>query len=563
MISHLHIKNMALIDDISMDFAPGFNCLTGETGAGKSMLLGAVAAVLGERSGKEMLREGKESGLVELVFTPDEDLLALLKADEDYEDIMADTDELIFSRTFLPTRSSCRINDHTVTVAKLKQTASMLLDLHSQREHQSLLRKETHRQILDLYGGEALEEKKQAVREAYDAYHKAKQDLDALSMDEGERMRRQDLLGFQIKELEEASLRPGEEAELDETYRRMYGAKDLLETLAEVSGLTTAEGQGAGSLVGEAYGKIDSLGGKVEAGDSLISQIATIDELLGDFNRELKAYTKDLTFRPEEYDTVEKRLHLIREMEAKYGKTEEDCLEYLAKAQEEYEALLHADEERERLSSLVAEALDAYSKRADALSEARKQTAKSLCEDITKSLVDLNFLDVRFEVRFEEREAPHPEGKEAGEFYIATNVGESCKPLIQVASGGELSRIMLALKACLAKEDRIPTLIFDEIDAGISGRTAQKVAEKMDMIAKNHQVICVSHLPQIAAMADAHFAITKEAVEDHTETKIRRLSEEEIEEELARLLGGVEITEATLENAREMRAMARKLKSQK
>lgn len=559
MLRNLHIKNMALIDEISIDFTEGLNILTGETGAGKSIILGAINIAMGGRTGKEMLREQAEYGLVELLFDirQTESRLAL----EGLDIPMPEGGDLIISRRIYPNRVVNKINDELVTVSKLKEIAGILIDIHSQHEHQSLLKKENHLHILDRFGHDSIEEKKKIVEQDYEAYTRWKEEFDAGELDEETRRRQMDFARFEIQEIQEAALEPEEEERLEARYRKLSNSRQIMEALSQVHQYTGYEQtDSAGNQLAHAFSMLSKSVDYDAALSGLQEQLSTVDSLLNDFNRELSDYMSEMTFDSREFQEMEERLNQIRSLEAKYGKTIPLILDYLTKKQEEYQKYEDYEEYRRELEQNCTQALEQYRIHAEDLSQTRQVLAKQLTAMIGAALKDLNFLDVQFQMEFQKLEKPSRQGMDDGYFVISTNIGEPVKPLWTVASGGELSRIMLALKSCLAEEDAIDTLVFDEIDVGISGRTAQKVSEKLSALGRKHQVICISHLPQIAAMADAHYKIEKQVIEGKTITRIEGLEETASIEEIARMLGGVEITEAVLANAAEMKDMAKRTK---
>lgn len=559
MLRNLHIKNMALIDEIDIDFEEGLNILTGETGAGKSIILGAINIALGGRTGKEMLREEAEYGLVELLFEirhpQTREALAELEIP------LGEDSVLIISRRIYPNRVMNKVNDELVTVSKLKEIAGILLDIHSQHEHQSLLKKGNHLYILDRFGHDILEEQKQLVQRDYEEYANRKKELEAEQLDEEARKRQMDFAKFEIHEIEEAALEPGEEERLEARYRRLANGRQIMEGLSQVYRYTGYEQpDSGGNQMAHALAMMSKTAAYDPALNNLQEQLATADGLLNDFNRELSAYMTEMTFDGQEFQETELRLNQIRNLEAKYGKTIPLVLEYLAAKQEEYHRYEDYEVYRRNLEEGYQQALEQYRQHAGELSRLRKKLAGQLTEMIAQALQDLNFSEVQFRMEFHDLEQPARNGMDDAYFIISTNTGEPMKPLWEVASGGELSRIMLAMKSCLAGVDDIDTLVFDEIDVGISGRTAQKVSEKLSALGREHQVICISHLPQIAAMADAHYKIEKQVTEGKTVTQIELLQEKASIEEIARLLGGVEITEAVFANAAEMKDMAKRTK---
>ena len=554
MLVHLHVRNLALIEDIEVEFGPGLNILTGETGAGKSILLGSMQLILGGRSAKDMIRTGASSALVELLFQVENP-----RAEASLRELGVETSEgqVLLTRKLMDGRSINKINGETCTVAQMKAAASCLLDIHGQHEHQSLLYQDKQLEILDIYGKEEIFPAKDQVQKSYKEYRDCKRQLDELDIDEEQRNRERAFLEFEINEIESAQLVLGEDEELEKRYRKLNNGRKILETLQGVRDLTGYEsGQGAGESVGNAVREISRVTEYDTQLDSMASALQEIDGLLNDFNRELASYVDDLNFDDEAFYETEKRLDTINGLKAKYGRTIEDIQEYCLKQKQKlenldkYEERFHEAEENLKKSR---EELETVSHK---LSVIRQKYSQMLTDKITEGLKDLNFLDVQFQITFRRRKEYTAGGFDDIEYEISTNPGESLKPLDKIVSGGELSRIMLAIKAILADRDQIETLIFDEIDTGISGRTAQKVSEKMAVIGRCHQVLCITHLPQIAAMADTHFEIEKHQKDNETITEIHPLEGDDSVRELARLLGGAEITQAVFDNAKEMKELA-------
>ena len=554
MLVHLHVRNLALIEDIEVEFGPGLNILTGETGAGKSILLGSMQLILGGRSAKDMIRTGASSALVELLFQVENP-----RAEASLRELGVETSEgqVLLTRKLMDGRSINKINGETCTVAQMKAAASCLLDIHGQHEHQSLLYQDKQLEILDIYGKEEIFPAKDQVQKSYKEYRDCKRQLDELDIDEEQRNRERAFLEFEINEIESAQLVSGEDEELEKRYRKLNNGRKILETLQGVRDLTGYEsGQGAGESVGNAVREISRVTEYDAQLDSMASALQEIDGLLNDFNRELASYVDDLNFDDEAFYETEKRLDTINGLKAKYGRTIEDIQEYCLKQKQKlenldkYEERFHEAEENLKKSR---EELETVSHK---LSVIRQKYSQMLTDKITEGLKDLNFLDVQFQITFRRRKEYTAGGFDDIEYEISTNPGESLKPLDKIVSGGELSRIMLAIKAILADRDQIETLIFDEIDTGISGRTAQKVSEKMAVIGRCHQVLCITHLPQIAAMADTHFEIEKHQKDNETITEIHPLEGDDSVRELARLLGGAEITQAVFDNAKEMKELA-------
>ena len=554
MLVHLHVRNLALIEDIEVEFGPGLNILTGETGAGKSILLGSMQLILGGRSAKDMIRTGASNALVELLFQVENP-----RAEASLREFGVETSEgqVLLTRKLMDGRSINKINGETCTVAQMKAAASCLLDIHGQHEHQSLLYQDKQLEILDIYGKEEIFPAKDQVQKSYKEYRDCKRQLDELDIDEEQRNRERAFLEFEINEIESAQLVSGEDEELEKRYRKLNNGRKILETLQGVRDLTGYEsGQGAGESVGNAVREISRVTEYDTQLDSMASALQEIDGLLNDFNRELASYVDDLNFDDEAFYETEKRLDTINGLKAKYGRTIEDIQEYCLKQKQKlenldkYEERFHEAEENLKKSR---EELETVSHK---LSVIRQKYSQMLTDKITEGLKDLNFLDVQFQITFRRRKEYTAGGFDDIEYEISTNPGESLKPLGKIVSGGELSRIMLAIKAILADRDQIETLIFDEIDTGISGRTAQKVSEKMAVIGRCHQVLCITHLPQIAAMADTHFEIEKHQKDNETITEIHPLEGDDSVRELARLLGGAEITQAVFDNAKEMKELA-------
>lgn len=554
MLIHLHVKNLALIEDVEVEFGPGLNILTGETGAGKSVLLGSMQLILGGRTARDMIRTGASSALVELLFQVENK-----KAEEALNSLGIFTEEgqVLLSRKIMDGRSINKINGETCTVGQMKAAAECLLDIHGQHEHQSLLYQEKQLEILDAYGREKIRPAKEVVRQSYGEYRKCMKALKELDTDEEQRNREKAFLEFEISEIEKAHLLQGEDEELESLYRKLNNGKLILETLQSVHSLTGYDsGQGAGEAVGTGVRELLRVAEYDTQLESMAETLQEIDGLLNDFNRELSSYVEDLSFDDETFYETEKRLDQINGLKAKYGRTIEEILEYQNTQQQKLEKLARHEENFLEARQNLKKAEEQLEQDSHVLSEIRKDYSKTLTEKIIEGLRDLNFLDVKFRIDFQRKQEFTDNGYDSIEYEISTNPGESVKPLGKIVSGGELSRIMLAIKAILADRDQIETLIFDEIDTGISGRTAQKVSEKMAVIGSCHQVLCITHLPQIAAMADTHFEIEKHQRGSETITEIHPLGEKEAVRELARLLGGAEITEAVLKNAMEMKELA-------
>ncbi|MBQ9983693.1 MAG: DNA repair protein RecN [Lachnospiraceae bacterium] len=555
MLLNLHIKNMALIDEIDIEFGDNLNILTGETGAGKSIVIDSIMLALGGKTPKDFVRKDAEYGLVELLFSvEDEDVINRLR---ELEVSDLETGELILSRKVIGNRSVSKINGETVTISKVREIAALLLDLHAQHEHQSLLIPGNHLKLLDRYGHAELDSGKEQVASLYKEYSEIKAALSENTMNDEEKRRQLDLLLFEQEEILKANLKPGEDAELEEQYRKISNGKNITES---VSGALHYAGELAQDAVDRAVREMSSVSEYDEALSSMTDVLATVSDLMIDFSRSARDYLDENTFSDEAFRQIEERLNTVNHLKAKYGKTIEEVLQYGEQLQVQYDNLMNQEQHIEQLTARLQEVERELETQSSELSKARKQVAEVLCSHIKEALIDLNFLDVRFDMIFERTQNYTAVGYDNPYFIISTNVGEEMKPLWQVASGGELSRIMLAMKSCLAEADKIHTLIFDEIDVGISGRTAQMVAEKIHGIGKQHQVICITHLPQIAAMANHHYLIEKQVDNGKTITDISHLDSQQEIMELARLIGGVKITDTVIESAREMKELAGKAK---
>ncbi len=558
MIVSLHVKNMVLIDEAEVEFGGGLNILTGETGAGKSILLGAVNIALGTGNFRDYVPEDAEYALVELVFASDQESVRkkLEKMEIPWED-----GEIIISRKYRKGRSVSKVNGETVPLSFVRELSSDLIDIHGQHEHQSLLYPAKHLEILDEYAGEELAALKQKCALEYHAYVSAARKLSRARSDEAGRAKETDFLRFELQEIESAGLRPGEDEELEARYQVLSNGRRIMEALAEAAGLTGCRtSEGAADEIGRALRALNAVRGFGGELDGFCRMLEDIEGMLGDFNRGLSEYMDDFTFDEQELQKIDERLDLLNRLKAKYGKTIEAVLAYRKEKEERLRILQNYEAYLQELRTEYEKAKKDLLLTAKEISAVRKRCAGPLAEKIKKALVDLNFLEVQFEIRFALLDKPCESGIDAVCFQISTNPGMPLRPLGEVASGGELSRIMLAVKAVMAQQDAVDTLIFDEIDTGISGRTAQKVSEKMAVIAGKHQVICITHLAQIAAMADSHFQIEKYPKDGKTVTAIRPLDEEQSVAELARILGGAEITQAVLDNAREMKELAAKTK---
>ena len=553
MLDRLLVKDLALIEKSVVEFSGGLNVLTGETGAGKSILLGSIQLALGQKANKDLIRHGKEQAIVELDFSLTEEEVRRIQALE--EDLELEEERLLIRRKISEKKSDIRVNDLGLTLVKLREITGGLLDLHGQHEHQSLLREGSHLEIIDGFrrkqGGRLLEE----VGEAYHLLSEKKRALQKFSLKEEERTRELDFLDFEIQELAEAHLSEGEEAELTKEYS-LYENMDRLKSLllSAKESLEEMDFHRPIQAVEEAKDFDESLKG---LSDSLYDLEAVGEDCL----RSLDHYLDHAEVDEEKLFTLGERLEQIRRVMMKHGGTEAKALAALAKKEERRTFLLDYEKDEEKAKKAIVEQEKFLREKAVLLSKERQEDAKVLAKQIQGEMQEMGFLDTKFEFHFQEKKDPTEKGLDEVEAYVSLNPGEPLRPLREVGSGGELSRIMLSIKTVLADTEGVSTLIFDEIDSGISGRTAEKVGEKLQKIAKNHQVILITHLPQIAAKADHHFLIEKTVENGVTHTKIHPLTEKESIEELARLLGGDEISEASLENARELKAKSKAKKT--
>ena len=557
MLHNLYVKNLALIDEMEVEFHNGLNILTGETGAGKSIILGSINLALGGRYSSEILRNEEEAGYVELTFfVENKSQIELLKE----KDVFPEEGVVTLSRKLIGKRSVSKINGESVSISQLKEVAGILIDIHGQHEHQSLLYKKNHLTILDSFAKDDIKDIKKETAEKYQIYKKYKEELEAANLDEKERNKEMSFLEFEIQEIQNANLKDQEDDMLEDQYRRMVNGKKITGNLEEAYRYTARDNNSASDTLSRAIHCLQEAVKYDERAEELYNQLSEVDSLLNDFNRELSDYSDSFEFSDEEFYEVEQRLNEINRLKSKYGNSIEEILAYCVDKEEKLEKLQDYDSYIADLQIQLKNAEKDVQNVSSKLSVLRKEASKELTEAIRQGLLDLNFLDVKFEMVFTELDHFTANGIDEVEFMISMNPGEPVRALGDVASGGELSRIMLAIKTVMAEKDQIETLIFDEIDVGISGRTAQKVSEKMAVIGKNHQVICITHLAQIAAMADSHYLIEKKVTEGKTRTMISLLSKEAEIEELARILGGAEITETVLKNAAEMKELAKSTK---
>ena len=555
MLQNLYVKNLALIDETEVEFGPGLNILTGETGAGKSLLLGSVNLALGGKYSADMLRSGAKSGLVELTFTVDDERI---RRRLEQLDLFPEDGCLTLSRRLMEGRSVSRINGETVSARVLRDAAGLLIDIHGQHENQTLLQRKNHLALLDLYAKEETSPLRKEMAEKFRVYQELCRKKESSALDDESRRKEAALAEFEVKEIEDAALVLGEDEELEDLYRRMTESRRVTESVAETYQYTGEDARGnASDFLSRAIRSMQEAAEFDETGSRLYGQLIEIDSLLNDFNRELSEYAKSFEFSDEEFQETETRLNLINHLKAKYGKTISEILAYCGKKRQRLTELEDYDTFMRELDKKTEEAFRAVGKTAEELHKVRERAAETFAGEIQKQMAELNFLDARLEIRLTDAGHYSASGKDEAEFYFSANPGEPLKPMGNVASGGELSRVMLAVKTVLADEEDTPTLIFDEIDTGISGITAGKVGEKLRLIGRSRQVICITHLPQIAAAADSHFLISKETDGRTVKTDIALLDEEASVQELARMLGGANVTGRILESAGEMKELAK------
>jgi len=542
----LHIENIAVIESADISFDQGFNVLTGETGAGKSIVIDAISAILGERAYRDMIRTGTSKASVRAVFTQVPELKWFADNGVEY-----DPETVIQREIHLDGKNVCRVNGSLVSVSILRKLGIQLINIHGQHDSASLFDEDNHLSFLDAFAdNESLREQ---YANTYAEVSKLRRDIDKMTMDEGEKLRRMETLRYQIKEIEKADLEPGEDDRLEERRKILQNSEKLSDGLNEAVECLYGgdDSDGASGLLAQAEYALARLARFSDAFQSMHEKITDLKYQVADVAEEVRDARDDLSYSADELEEIESRLDVIHKLRRKYGVTCEDILAYLEKARKELDDIEFADDHLERLKKKLKKAEKAAWEAAIALRENRKQTAVSMSERILTELAQLDMPRVQFEVQFHELELTS-NGADAVAFYMSANAGEALKPMSKVASGGELARIMLAMKNVLAEKDQVNTLIFDEVDTGVSGRAAQKVAEKLRAVAAHKQVLCVTHLPQLAALANTHLLIAKEERNGRTYTTVTPLDIEGRKRELARIIGGANITETTLKSAEEM-----------
>ncbi len=546
MLSLLHIENIAVIECADISFDRGFNVLTGETGAGKSIVIDAISAILGERAYRDMIRTGTERASVRAVFTEVPEFPWFAENGVEY-----DPETVISREIHLDGKNICRVNGMLVNVSCLHKLGIQLINIHGQHDSAALFDEENHLAFLDAFADNG--ELRSAYGECYEAVAKLRRQISSLTMDEGEKLRRMENLKYQIAEIEKAELEPGEDDRLEERRKVLQNAEKLsngMETAVECL-YGGDDSDGASGLLAQAEYALARLSRFSDSFAALHDRVADLMYQVQDAAEEVRDARDSLSYSADELEQIESRLDVIHKLRRKYGTTCEDILEYLDKAKKELDEIEFADDKLERLKKNLKKAEKEAWDAAGALRENRKQAAENMSARILSELAQLDMPRVQFACRFTETELT-ANGADAVAFYMSANAGEALKPLSRVASGGELARIMLAMKNVLAEKDQVATLIFDEVDTGVSGRAAQKVAEKLRSVAAHKQVLCVTHLPQLAAMADTHLLIAKTERDGRTYTSVTPLDTEGRKRELARIIGGASITETTLKSAEEM-----------
>ena len=546
MLSLLHIENIAVIECADISFDRGFNVLTGETGAGKSIVIDAISAILGERAYRDMIRTGTERASVRAVFTEVPEFPWFAENGVEY-----DPETVISREIHLDGKNICRVNGTLVNVTSLHKLGIQLINIHGQHDSAALFDEENHLAFLDAFADNG--KLRASYGERYEAVAKLRREISALTMDEGEKLRRMENLKYQIAEIEKAELEPGEDDRLEERRKVLQNAEKLsngVETAVECL-YGGEDSDGASGLLAQAEYALARLSRFSDSFAALHDRVSDLMYQVQDAAEEVRDARDSLSYSAEELEQIESRLDVIHKLRRKYGTTCEDILEYLDKAKKELDEIEFADDKLERLKKNLKKAEKEAWDAALALRENRQQAADTMSKRILSELAQLDMPRVQFACRFTETELT-TSGADAVAFYMSANAGEALKPLSRVASGGELARIMLAMKNVLAEKDQVATLIFDEVDTGVSGRAAQKVAEKLRSVAVHKQVLCVTHLPQLAALANTHLLIAKSERDGRTYTSVTPLDLEGRKRELARIIGGANITETTLKSAEEM-----------
>lgn len=563
MLVEVSIKNFAIIDDININFTRGLNIMTGETGSGKSILVEAIGIILGSRSSKDLIQTGSKKAILQGVFYMEDN--SVLKDTLNEYSISLDSDNLLIvtKEINLDGPSLSKINGRSITVSMLKDITKKLVDIFGQHEHQSLLDSSNHKSLIDNFGDKRLFDLKVKLKEEYKKALQLKREFNNLDTDSSQRNREIDLLKFQIEEISEASLEDENEENLLKEYARLSNVNTIVLSINKTIEYISEDefkALNALELINKSVILLKDISEHDDEIDKLFKRLESISFELEDFSREIIDYSNGIDTDEERLNYLNNRISLIHRLKRKYGASIPEIIDFKDQAQKRLSVLENYEVEISKINKQIAEVEKNLNSYSEELSNSRKKIALVIEEKIKSQLNELNMTNVDFKVDFSRRKEFAEDGYDKIEFLISTNPGESLKPLSKIASGGEMSRIMLAFKSTLAFFDKIPTMIFDEIDTGISGRTAQIVGEKILKTSRDHQVICISHLPQIAALADTHFLIDKSSDEKKSRTSIKKLTEDERVEEMARILGGVDLTDTTLKHAREMIEMSKKIK---
>ncbi len=565
MLLQLKVVNYALIEDLTLNFNPGLNILSGETGAGKSILIGAINLLLGERAAVEQIRQGQDTAYVEGMISCE------TAVKNQISDILKDAgisdgEELIIAREVFRTgRSVARVNGRAVPVSFLKDIGTYLVDLHGQHQHQSLLHADQHLELLDSFGGDDITAVRERVSELYDKWQAQKKELSLLGANSAERERNIDIAAFQLKEIREADLKPKEDSELAQREKILANAEKIFTLTARAY---------ADIYAGEEGSPVEALIDRLNRSSKILAEAANIDQSLqplldmletasaqlDEASHELRDYQSKLEFEPNELAVIQDRLNQINSLKRKYGGTVEEALAFADKLEAEIERLQNSEALAEQIEKEIAEQEKRLESESSNLSSLRLEAARRLEKLLEECLEELALPNARFQVQFVDKSSYSPKGMDKVEFLFSANRGEDARPLVKIISGGEVSRVMLAIKTILARQDLVPTLIFDEVDSGVGGATVQKVAEKLVQLADHHQVMCVTHSAQIASMADCHFRLYKETEGDRTLTRAAYLKETEIREELARMLDGASIDQVSLKHVDNLLERAHRFK---
>ncbi len=548
MLETLHVKNLAVIDEAEIEFGSGLNIITGETGAGKSVIMGSANLALGAKASKELIRTGEDTAFVEMIFhvTDEEQIKKLAGLDIEPED-----ERVILSRKITGQKNTCRINSETVTAGKLKEAAEILIDIHGQHEHQKLLKASNHLKLLDSYAARELSGVSGKYKADYAAYREVLKEIEKADMDDEARRREISFTSFEIDEIEKANLKDGEDEELEEYYKKASNSRSITDALGVAAGYL-GEG-GAADMLSRAVREIGSVTKYDESLSDVYDTTLSLEQLTQDAERMLKDYLSENIFDEGELIRAENRLNEINRLKSKYGKTIGDINNYLEEKRACLDKLTNFEETLESLKTKAGNLKEICAGEAEKISQIRKSAAKRLSEEVTLAMRDLSFEGGRFEFIIKNTDDFGEDGCDRAEIMLCTNPGEPMRPIEKMASGGELSRIMLAVKSASALKDDIETLIFDEIDTGISGLAAARVAKKLEELSQHHQIICITHLPQIAARADSHFMIKKEVADGRTISGVNLLKYDESVREIARMMGTDNITETLLKSAAEMK----------